>query len=247
MYGLIGFPLGHSFSARYFAKKFKRENINESYHLFEIPEISELPDLIYEHPDLNGLNVTIPYKREIFKYLDDISEDARAIGAVNVIKIERNCTGRKKKLIGFNSDWRGFSESLRPMLHDDVKKALVLGTGGASAAVVYALLQIGIEPTLVSRKPKENCITYNDLDENIMQSHLLIVNTTPLGMSPNTDTYPEIPYNLLKSRHICYDLVYNPVKTEFMKRSAESGACVKNGLEMLHLQAELSWKIWNGF
>lgn len=246
MFGLIGYPLGHSFSAKYFAEKFKRENLNEQYCLFPLNEIKELDNLLEENVGLQGLNVTIPYKETVMTYLDELSPDASAIGAVNVIKIFKSNNGEKPYLKGYNTDWEGFSLSLSPLLTGNERKALVLGTGGASKAITYALSKLGIMPTLVSRRMQEDTITYEKLDKSIIEDNLLIVNTTPLGMFPHTESYPLIPYEHLTSRHICYDLVYNPLETEFMKRCAAMGATTKNGLEMLHIQAELSWKIWNG-
>lgn len=247
MYGLIGYPLGHSFSAKYFAEKFKRENIDESYELFPIHKIEDMELLLRKNCSLKGFNVTIPYKRSIFGFLDEVSEDARNIGAVNVVRIDRNECADIPRLVGYNTDWSGFSESLLPLINDTIRNALILGTGGASAAVAYALSRLGIKYTFVSRTKKIEfeSITYNDIDEKKMKDNLLIINTTPLGMYPETSSCPDIPYNLLTEHHLCYDLVYNPEVTEFMKRSSKFGARVKNGLEMLHIQAELSWKIWN--
>lgn len=245
MYGLIGYPLGHSFSAKYFAEKFKKENIDEVYKLFPIPELNLLESLLEEYPELKGFNVTIPYKKSIFGYLDKISEDAATIRAVNVVKIKHSQNDNRLILTGYNTDWRGFTDSLLPLLNHEIKNALVLGNGGAAAAVIYALKKMGISVTVVSRTPKSGMIGYNQIDDKIIEKNLLIVNTTPLGMYPNTNTCPPIPYNLLTSRHICYDLVYNPEVTEFMRRAKQYGAIAMNGLEMLHLQAEFSWKIWN--
>ncbi|MDE5789637.1 MAG: shikimate dehydrogenase [Muribaculaceae bacterium] len=241
-YGLIGYPLGHSFSQRYFTEKFRKEEIDAIYHPFPIENIGLFPSLLKEVNNLKGLNVTIPYKEKVMGFLDDISDAVKEIGAVNVIRIEER--ENELYLKGFNSDYIGFRDSLRPLLRPDVSKALILGTGGASKAVEYALRQLGIVSTKVSRKPKKGELSYNDLSEEIISEHLLIVNTTPLGMYPHTDTYPPIPYSFLTSRHICYDLVYNPETTEFMRKSSANGATVKNGLEMLHLQAEEAWKIW---
>ncbi len=246
MFGLIGYPLGHSFSAKYFAEKFEKENLDEQYCPFPLKGINELEHLIESNNSLNGLNVTIPYKESVIPYLDELSADALAIGAVNVIKILRSDNREKPYLKGYNTDWEGFSLSIFPLLTGKEKKALVLGTGGASKAVTYALSQLGIKSTLVSRKLREGVTTYEKLDSSIMEESLLIINTTPVGMFPNTDEAPLIPYGLLTPDHICYDLVYNPLETEFMKRCGSMGARTKNGLEMLHLQAELSWKIWNG-
>ena len=246
MYGLIGYPLGHSFSARYFGEKFSSEGIDNSYHLFPIPTIGELDQVIRAHRDLQGLNVTIPYKEQVIPLLDNISEDASEIKAVNVIKITNNSEGGKPVLSGYNTDWKGFSLSLSPLLEGrEIRSALVLGTGGASKAVGYALRKLGITPHFVSRNGRAEIYSYEDLDEDLITRNLLIVNTTPLGMSPNDDTYPPIPYQFITSRHICYDLVYNPQTTEFMRRASDQGAVVKNGLEMLYRQAELSWEIWN--
>lgn len=246
MYGLIGYPLGHSFSAKYFAEKFLIEDIHETYKLFPIPRIDNLEGLIIENPDLRGLNVTIPYKKSVMDYLNSISEDAKAIGAVNVVKISRQEKDRMPYLSGYNTDWEGFSTSLRPLLRSNIKKALILGTGGASAAVAYALKRLGIEYAFVSRNAKDDAIPYRLLDKDIISEHLLIVNTTPLGMYPDISSCPDIPYEFLTSSHICYDLVYNPEITEFMRKASLKGATVKNGLEMLFRQAELSWEIWNG-
>ena len=245
MYGLIGYPLGHSFSAKYFNEKFEREGIDNCYKLFPLISIDNLKDLLESNPSLQGLNVTIPYKEKVIPFLNNISPDAQAIGAVNVIKINNDNDGRIPILSGFNTDWKGFSLSLIPLLNESVKSALVLGTGGASKAVCYALKQLGITHHLVSRSASTGEYTYKDLNEDIIKDNLLIVNTTPLGMSPKINTYPDIPYQFLTDRHICYDLVYNPEETEFMKKSARYGAKVKNGLEMLHRQAELSWEIWS--
>ncbi len=245
MYGLIGYPLGHSFSAQYFTEKFLREGLDECYKLFPIKDINSLSELVDGNKTLNGLNVTLPYKQAVIPFLDKISGDASEIGAVNVIRISRSENAAGTHLSGYNTDWKGFIESLEPMLHPDVKKALILGSGGASKAVAYGLKKRGIMPLVVSRSKNNGDMTYDDIDKTIMSEHLLIVNTTPLGMFPETETYPAIPYHLLTTDHICYDLVYNPEQTEFMRKSAVMGAEVKNGLEMLHIQAELSWKIWN--
>lgn len=245
MYGLIGYPLGHSFSAKYFNNKFAQEGIDNSYCLFPLKSIEELIDLLNNKPSLQGLNVTIPYKEKVISYLQNISPEAKAIGAVNVINITSSNTGRAPILSGYNTDWKGFSLSLIPLLSEKIKSALVLGTGGASKAVIFALKKLGIQAKSVSRNKSENCLTYSELTQEVIKRHLLIVNTTPLGMSPDIASFPDIPYQYLTEQHICYDLVYNPQVTEFMKKSEANGAKVKNGLEMLHLQAELSWEIWN--
>ncbi|MCH5240922.1 MAG: shikimate dehydrogenase [Muribaculaceae bacterium] len=242
MYGIIGKKLGHSFSANFFNKKFKDEGINNSYELFPLPTINEFPSLLEQNPDLEGLNVTIPYKQEVIKFLDSLSEEALEIGAVNVIKFTQN--NGLPYLIGYNTDSIGFKESLMPLLNPEIKKALILGTGGASKAVAYVLKNLGFETTFVSRSPKEGQLGYNDLNEEIIKENRLIVNTTPLGMYPEIDSYPPIPYEYLTDKNICYDVVYNPEETEFMKRSKARGATVKNGIEMLHLQAIAAWDIW---
>ena len=243
MFALIGKPLAHSFSADFFNEKFKREGIDNKYILAPLDSISEVTRLLDDHPDLQGFNVTIPYKQQIIPYLDALSHEAREIGAVNVVKVSHR--GGKRFLKGYNSDAIGFKNSIAPLLKPDMTKALILGTGGASHAVEYVLRSLGIECVKVSRTPADGRIIYSDLSEAVMAAHLVIVNTTPLGTWPNTDTCPDIPYHLLSPRHLCFDLVYNPSITLFMKKAAENGATVKNGLEMLHLQALAAWDIWN--
>lgn len=242
MYGLIGKKLGHSFSAEFFNEKFKNEGIDESYQLLPIPSINDFPSLLIKYPDLKGVNVTIPYKQEVIPFLDEISSEAEKIGAVNVIKITR--LKDKIYLKGYNSDCIGFKISLEPLLKEKIKDALILGTGGASKAVAYVLSELGIKYKFVSRNPSANQLSYSELDKSILEKHLLIVNTTPLGMYPDIKNCPPIPYQFLSSSHICYDLVYNPEETQFMKNAAEFGAIVKNGLEMLILQALASWDFW---
>lgn len=242
--GLIGYPLGHSFSARYFTEKFEREGIPGNYSLFPIESIDCLQALLDSHPNLRGLNVTIPYKQSVLPILDSISQDAAAIGAVNVIRIDHDAEGHRS-LHGFNTDWRGFLDSLRPFLRPDITRALVLGTGGASKAVEYALGRIGIGVTLVSRHPsKRGIISYSDITPELIGATGLIVNTTPLGMYPNIESAPDIPYDLLDNCHICFDLVYNPAMTQFMRLAEKSGATVVNGLDMLYRQADLSAEIF---
>lgn len=243
-YGLIGFPLGHSFSKTYFNQKFEAEKIDAEYLNFEIPTIKELKNVLKENPELRGLNVTIPYKEQVIPYLDDLDEDARLIGAVNVIKFTKGLFG-KTKLKGYNSDIIGFKQSIEPLLTESHRKALILGTGGASKAVFQGLKQLGVGSTLVSRKPKEFCITYEEITPKTMEQYTVIVNTTPLGMFPNVNACPNIPYDLLTSKHLLYDLLYNPDETLFMKKGKEKGATVKNGLEMLLLQAFAAWEIWH--
>lgn len=242
-YGLLGYPLGHSFSKNYFNQKFEAEKIDAEYLNFEIPDIKEIKSVIKENPELNGLNVTIPYKQQVIPYLDDLDDDARQIGAVNVIKFSKGLFG-KVKLKGYNSDIIGFKQSIEPLLKDHHRKALILGTGGASKAVFHGLKLLGIAATFVSRQCKEYCITYEEITEKIMEQYHVIVNTTPLGMYPNVNACPNIPYELLTSDHLLYDLLYNPDETLFMQKGKERGAVVKNGLEMLLLQAFAAWEIW---
>lgn len=242
-YGLIGYPLGHSFSKNYFNQKFESEKISAQYINFEIPTIKDLKTVLKENPDLNGLNVTIPYKEQVIPYLDELDEDARQIGAVNVIKFSKGLFG-KIKLKGYNSDIIGFKQSIEPLLTETHRKALILGTGGASKAVFQGLKQLGVGATYVSRNPKEHCITYEEITPKVMEQYTVIINTTPLGMYPRIDACPDIPYDLLTPQHLLYDLLYNPDETLFMKKGLEKGAVVKNGLEMLLLQAFAAWQIW---
>lgn len=242
-YGLLGYPLGHSFSKTYFNQKFEAEKIDAEYINFEIPSIKEIKDVLKENPNLNGLNVTIPYKEQVIPFLDDLDEDARQIGAVNVIKFSKGRFGRLK-LKGYNSDIIGFKQSIEPLLTESHRKALILGTGGASKAVFHGLKQLGVGSTFVSREPKEFCITYDDITPKMMEQYTVIINTTPAGMFPNINACPNIPYNQLTSDHLLYDLLYNPDETLFMKKGKEKGAVVKNGLEMLLLQAFAAWQIW---
>ncbi|MBQ1933236.1 MAG: shikimate dehydrogenase [Muribaculaceae bacterium] len=243
IYGLIGYPLTHSFSKNYFNQKFRNENIDAEYVNFEIPDIGDLMEVISENPNLHGLNVTIPYKEQVIPYLDEIDEDAAQIGAVNVIKFIRN----KNSVIfkGYNSDIIGFCDSIAPLLTPNRNKALILGTGGAAKAVYHGLKKLGVEPIYVSRNKQEGMLTYGELSNDIMAEYKVIVNTTPLGMYPRMDECPNIPYQCLTKEHLCYDLLYNPDVTLFMKRAEENGAEVKNGLEMLLLQAFAGWNIWN--
>lgn len=240
-FGLIGYPLSHSFSEKYFTQKFTREGRSDCrYQLFPLASIHELPALLEANPGLEGLNVTIPYKKEILAFLDDRSQLPVGLEACNCIRI------RNKQLTGFNTDWSGFANSLRPLLKAHHQKALVLGNGGATAAVVYALEQLGIAHSIVSRKIHGgSSFTYASLDKKILEEHLLVINTTPLGMHPHTGTCPDIPYTFIGPHHLLYDLVYNPTRTLFLQKGEEQGAAIKNGEEMLVLQAEESWKIWN--
>jgi len=245
LFGLIGYPLAHSFSAKYFKEKFAAEGIPDAeYRLFPLENISEITSLIELHPDLQGFNITIPYKVAILPYLNKISEAAQSVGAVNCVKIERNTS--EVKLSGYNTDVYGFKASLNPFLKPFHKKALVLGTGGASKAVCFTLKELGIEYTLVSRSdPKESILNYSQLTEEIITDNLLIINTTPVGTSPVVDKCPDIPYQFLGNSHLLFDLIYNPAETMFLKQGREAGATTINGSKMLELQAEKSWEIWN--
>ena len=242
-FGLIGYPLGHSFSKNYFNEKFPNEDIDAVYMNFEIPSINDLPQVIAENPELKGLNVTIPYKEKVISYLDELDKDAREIGAINVIKVIRQ-KDSDPKLVGYNSDVIGFTKSIEPLLEPHHKKALILGTGGASKAVFHGLKQLGVEGTFVSRHERPNMFTYEELTAEVMDEYSVIVNTTPVGMYPHTDECPDIPYQYLTPNHLLYDLLYNPDVTLFMKKGEEKGATTKNGLEMLLLQAFAAWDIW---
>lgn len=241
LFGLIGYPLSHSFSKKYFTDKFLQEKKGDCrYELFPIADISSFPGLLEDHPNLEGINVTIPYKQQVLAYLDALSPEASAVGAVNVIR--RTDRG----LTGYNSDVYGFGESLRKHLTPEDTHALILGTGGASRAVTYVLQQQGIRYRLVSRQRRADALQYHELNREVMQQATLIINTTPLGMAPDFSACPDIPYDLLGPGHLLFDLIYNPEKTLFLQRGQARGSRVLNGLEMLHLQAEKSWDIWNG-
>jgi shikimate dehydrogenase len=243
-YGLIGYPLGHSFSISYFNEKFANENIDAEYINFEIPSIDDFPEVLASNPELRGLNVTIPYKEKVMSYLDTISPEARAIGAVNVIRVEHK--GNETKLKGYNSDVIGFTRSIEPLLERFHKKALILGTGGASKAINYGLKSLGLETVFVSRYERPGTIQYNKITPDVIREYNVIVNCTPCGMYPHIDECPLLPYDAMDSRTLLYDLLYNPDQTLFMRKGAEHGATVKNGLEMLLLQAFASWEFWNG-
>ena len=244
-YGLIGYPLGHSFSRKFFTEKFEKEGIDAQYLNFEIPSIEEFPEVIKNHPELRGLNVTIPYKQQVMQYLDDISEEAKAIGAVNVVKCQLSTVNCQPHLTGYNSDVIGFVESIKPLLQPHHKKALILGTGGASKAIRYGLeKKLGIETLFVSRSAREGMITYEDVTAEVLKEYEVIVNCSPVGMFPHVDECPALPYEAMNENNLLYDLVYNPLETLFMKKGAAQGATVKNGLEMLHLQAIASWEFW---
>lgn len=242
-YGLVGYPLGHSFSQDYFTKKFATENINAQYLNFQLSDIALFTHEVLSTPDLGGLNVTIPYKQKIIEYLDSLDQTAEAVGAVNVVKILYN--NNQIKLRGYNSDVVGFENSLLPLLKSQHSKALILGTGGASKAVRYVMEKLGIEYKFVSRTSSENILSYNQLTSDIITEHKLIVNTTPLGMSPKIDQAPNIPYNAITPEHLCFDLIYNPETTLFLIKAQQQGAVIKNGLDMLIGQADRAWEIWN--
>ncbi len=243
-YGLIGFPLTHSFSKRYFTEKFETENIDSTYDNFEIDTISKFPEVIKNNPELMGLNVTIPYKEQVISYLDDLNESAKEIGAVNTVKIVR--TGTDVRLKGYNTDTYGFETSLKPLLKSYHKKALILGTGGASKALKYVLKKLGIEFVSASiEELKDNEIKYEDINEEMMKDRFLIINATPLGTYPNVETYPNIPYLYITKKHLLFDLVYNPEISAFLRKGIDMGATTKNGYEMLLLQAKKSYEIWN--
>lgn len=243
-YGLIGFPLGHSFSISYFNEKFSNENIDAVYENFEIPTIDQFQEIIDTNPQLKGLNVTIPYKEKVLNYLDNVSPEARAIGAVNVIKVDHK--GNDTILTGYNSDVIGFTKSIEPMLQTYHKKALVLGTGGAAKAINYGLKSCGLETVFVSRYQRDDTITYNDVTPDVIREYNVIVNCTPIGMYPKTAICPNLPYEAMDNHTLLYDLIYNPDETLFMTKGLERGATVKNGLEMLLLQAFASWEFWHG-
>lgn len=246
-FGLIGYPLGHSFSQGYFAEKFNRESIFDAeYNNYPIESIEDLPYIIERNPELTGLNVTIPYKQEVFKYLSELDDDAKDIGAVNTIKIIRSENLKDYKLKGFNTDVYGFEKPLVNVLQGHHNKALILGTGGAAKAVSWVLGKLGIEFRYVSRNPKREIdYSYDNLPDKIIAESTVIVNTSPIGMYPNVDKKPDINYNQVSSKHILYDLIYNPEETGFLNEGKIKKAITINGLPMLYLQAEKAWEIWN--
>jgi shikimate dehydrogenase len=243
-FGLIGYPLGHSFSKQYFTEKFLRENILDcSYDNFPLSDINQFEKLLSEEVNLCGLNVTIPYKSEIIKFLDSIDSEAEEIGAVNVIKFK--VTDGKIKLYGYNTDVTGIRDSLSPFITNTVRNALVFGTGGSSKAVCYVLRKNGINITQISRERKSGMYTYPDINAEMLENTDLLVNTTPLGMFPDVTGKPDVNYCLLSDKHILFDLVYNPQITSFLKMGIERGCTTISGLKMLHSQAEKAWEIWN--
>ena len=239
-FGLIGYPLGHSFSKKYFADKFEREGITGNvYELYPLEQIGQIEELLNSTPNLAGLNVTIPYKEQVIAYLDSVSPVVEEIGACNCIHIQEG------RLMGHNTDVIGFSRSLLPKLKPHHKKALILGTGGSSKAVAYTLKELNIPFLQVSRNPSEGMIGYEEMDQSMLEAHTLLINTTPVGMYPDIEKAPAIPYQFIGADHYLFDLVYNPERTRFLKEGAMRGATVENGSDMLVIQAEASWEIWN--
>ena len=239
-YGLVGKSISYSFSEKYFTEKFKKDKIqNCTYKNFDLNNIKDLVSILKEN-DLKGLNITIPYKEQVLSYLDEIEDNAKLIGAINTIKINKD-----KTLTGYNTDFIGFINTLRPHINSNCKKALILGTGGASKAIEYGLKKLNIESKKISRNKKKGDLTYPEIDSDIIKEYQIIINTTPIGTYPDIENCPDIPYKYLTKKHICYDLIYNPDETTFLRKSKKKGAITINGLRMLEIQAEESWKIWN--
>lgn len=239
-FGLLGKNISYSFSRAYFGQKFEKMKLDASYENFDLLQIEGFPKILNENPGLEGLNVTIPYKEQIMPFLDTLDPVASKIGAVNTVKISRD-----GKLTGYNTDYFGFIESIKPFLLEQHKKALILGTGGASKAVAYGLEQLGISFQYVSRNASGNALSYAQLSEELMRKYKVIINCTPLGTSPKTSEFPAVPVEFLSQQHLVYDLIYNPAETRLMKLASEKGATTVNGLRMLELQAERAWEIWN--
>jgi shikimate dehydrogenase len=240
-FGLIGKNISYSFSKKYFTEKFALGNLEDYfYENFDLQSIDEFPEILKNNSDLKGLNVTIPFKETIIPYLDKLSKNAQKIGAVNVIRFTK-----KGSLKGYNSDYYGFIKSLKPLLKEHHKKALILGTGGASKGIAFGLEKLGILYTFVSREEKEGMINYNRINATTFDNYQIIINCTPLGTSPNVKEFPNLPYQFFTKKHIAFDLIYNPEETQFLKKAKKKGATIKNGFEMLQYQAEKSWKIWN--
>jgi shikimate dehydrogenase len=241
IFGLIGRNINYSFSVAYFSDKFQKKNITDAlYKNFDIPDVTYFLQILKKHKDLKGLNVTIPYKQEIIPYLDKLSRKAEEVGAVNTIKITKN-----GNLKGYNTDVYGFEKSLKPLLKPHHKKALVLGTGGASKAVVYVLEKLGLAYKIVSRNPEKNQLSYADITQQVMQEYTVVINCTPLGTSPNIEQSPELNYNYFTDKHLAFDLIYNPAETTFLRKAKQQGASIQNGHQMLVYQAEKAWQIWN--
>lgn len=241
VFGLVGKNIAYSFSRKYFTERFEKDNLDQfSYQNFDIADVEQFREIVKNNPDLGGLNVTIPYKESIIPYLDKLSKKAARIGAVNTIRITKS-----GKLKGYNTDYFAFEASLYPLLQSHHKKALILGTGGASKAIAFALEELDILYTFVSREPAGNTIGYDRINSTTFDNYQIVINCTPLGVSPNLDVCPDLPYEYFTPDHIAYDLIYNPEETLFLQKAKAHGAITKNGLEMLVLQAEKSWKIWN--
>ncbi len=242
VYGLIGYPLGHSFSQQYFTEKFAREGLHDCrFDIFPIPSIKEFPALLQNNPLLKGLCVTIPYKEQVIEYVDVLSAEVKSIGATNSIHFSNN------QLIAYNTDMIGFEQSFSKLLQPHHSKALVLGTGGASKAVQYVLVKLGINFRVVSRNAGvgQGQLLYKEIDEDLLEEYTIIINCTPVGMQPHNNTLPDLPYQFISARHYLFDLVYKPSKTLFLLEGEKRGAVIQNGFEMLVLQAEESWRIWN--
>jgi shikimate dehydrogenase len=240
LFGLLGYPLTHSFSQQYFTEKFQNLGITDAaYENFSIPDIQELKTILGTRKELAGFNITIPYKRSILPFLDEVSAPVKKMGACNCVKISDG------KLIGYNTDVVGFRQSLQPFLKPTLQKALILGTGGASAAVEYVFQNLQIPYLFVSRVASSNAIAYKDLNKEVLDTHQLIIHTTPLGMYPDLESCPDIPYQYLTEAHHLFDLIYNPTETKFLSLGKQQGASIQNGFEMLVMQAEESWRIWN--
>jgi len=241
-FGLLGKDISYSFSRKYFTEKFQELGLKDyKYSNFDVPEIEEFPFLLYHREDeFRGINVTIPYKESVMRYLNDVDEDAQKIGAVNTIKITDD-----NKLVGYNTDFYGFQNAIQPILKSSHKKALILGTGGASKAIAYAFEKMNIKFKFVSRKVTEGMFLYSMLNKQILDEYTIIVNSTPLGTHPNIEESPNIPFQFINNKHLLFDLIYNPEETKFLSEGKKRGAIIKNGLEMLQLQAEKSWEIWN--
>lgn len=241
LYGLVGKNIAYSFSKKYFTERFLKTQASDCvYDNFDISEIQEFRDVLKSNPTLKGLNVTIPYKEAVIPYLDSLSKKAVEIGAVNVIRFTKS-----GKLKGYNSDAYGFKKALEPMLQEHHRKALILGTGGASKAVAFALKELGILHTFVSRQATENTIDYTKINAATFENYQIIINTTPIGTSPDVEEFPAIPYQFFTEKHIAFDLIYNPEETQFLKKAKQKGAVIKNGMAMLEFQAEKAWQIWN--
>ena len=244
-FGLFGYPLGHSFSKKFFSEKFEKEGRSDHvYENFESPNCGDLKKVVFENPELIGLNVTIPHKLDVLPMMDHADDISQRIGAVNCIKIIRNGSG-KAELYGYNTDAWGFELALRPILRPHHRRALILGTGGSSKAVSYVLRKLSVEHFFVTREPSRFHYSYTDLNENALKAFQIIINCTPLGMHPDVESLPPIPYEFLTHKHLLFDLVYNPPQTAFLMKGKERSAFVHNGFRMLRLQAEKAWDIWN--